>query len=64
KTTPAPAAYLAFPQLELVRLDQTYRRLDESRYAYAAPMFGYEGVLTVSLAGFVVDYPSLWRSAA
>ncbi|RUY08855.1 hypothetical protein EOA25_12945, partial [Mesorhizobium sp. M2A.F.Ca.ET.040.01.1.1] len=40
------------------------RRLDESRYAYAAPMFGYEAVLTVSLAGFVVDYPSLWRSAA
>ncbi|TIV95157.1 MAG: hypothetical protein E5V74_22385, partial [Mesorhizobium sp.] len=57
KTTHAPAAYLAFPQLELVRLDQTYRRLDESRYAYAASAFGYEAVLTVSSAGFVLDYP-------
>lgn len=64
KTTPAPAAYLAFPQLELVRLDQTYRRLDESRYAYAASAFGYEAVLTVSPVGFVLDYPGLWRSAA
>ncbi|TIR23242.1 MAG: hypothetical protein E5X34_14280 [Mesorhizobium sp.] len=64
KTTPAPAAYLAFPQLELARLDQTYRRLDESRYAYAASAFGYEAMLTVSSAGFVLDYPGLWRSAA
>lgn len=62
--TPAPAAYLAFPELRLTRLDQTYRRLDESRYAYAAPAFGYEATLTISPAGFVLDYPGLWTSAA
>jgi hypothetical protein len=62
--TPAPAAYLAFPELRLTRLDQTYRRLDENRYAYAAPAFGYEAILTVSSAGFVLDYPGLWQSAA
>jgi hypothetical protein len=62
--TPAPAAYLAFPELRLTRLDQTYKRLDENRYAYAAPAFGYEAVLTVSSAGFVLDYPGLWQSAA
>ena len=62
--TPAPAAYPAFPELKLMRLDQTYRRVDEQRYAYAAPMFGYDAVLEVSAAGFVVDYPGLWRSAA
>lgn len=61
--TPAPAAYLAFPELRLMRLDQTYQRLDEHRYAYAAPMFGYDAVLEVSAAGFVLDYPGLWRSA-
>ncbi|WP_363293489.1 putative glycolipid-binding domain-containing protein [Mesorhizobium sp.] len=55
--TPAPAAYLAFPQLEFVRLDQTYRRLDENRYAYTAPVFGYEAVLDVS----PID---LWTSVA
>jgi hypothetical protein len=62
--TPAPAAYLAFPELRLTRLDQTYRRLDENRYAYAAPAFGYKAILTVSPAGFVLDYPGLWQSAA
>lgn len=61
---PAPAAYLAFPEVRLSRLEQTYRRLDEARYAYAAPVFGYDAVLTVSPAGFVLDYPGLWRSAA
>jgi hypothetical protein len=34
------------------------------RYAYAAPMFGYDEVLDVSLYGFVVDYPGLWRAIA
>ncbi|MER9304627.1 putative glycolipid-binding domain-containing protein [Mesorhizobium sp. M0293] len=62
EATPAPAAYLTFPELKLVRLEQSYRRLDEVRYAYAAPMFGYDEVLEVSPHGFVVDYPGLWRA--
>ena len=61
---PAPAAYLAFPELRLTRLEQSYQRLDEGRYAYAAPMFGYNAVLVVSAAGFVVSYPGLWTSTA
>ncbi|TPI18865.1 putative glycolipid-binding domain-containing protein [Mesorhizobium sp. B4-1-1] len=61
---PAPAAYLAFPELRLERLDQTYRRLDDSRYAYAAPKFGYDQVLDVSPSGFIVDYPGLWKAIA
>ncbi|WP_348629846.1 MULTISPECIES: putative glycolipid-binding domain-containing protein [unclassified Mesorhizobium] len=64
EATPAPAAYLTFPELSLVRLDQTYRRLDTVRYAYAAPVFGYDETLNISPHGFVVDYPGLWRSAA
>ncbi|CCV11383.1 putative glycolipid-binding domain-containing protein [Mesorhizobium sp. STM 4661] len=62
--TPAPAAYLTFPELKLVRLEQTYRRLDEARYAYAAPLYDYNEVLEVSSLGFVVDYPGLWKEAA
>ncbi|TGQ70878.1 hypothetical protein EN829_000260 [Mesorhizobium sp. M00.F.Ca.ET.186.01.1.1] len=62
--TLAPAAYLTFPELALMRLEQTYRRLDTTRYAYTAAMFGYDEVLDVSPHGFVVDYPGLWRAAA
>ncbi|WP_189476037.1 hypothetical protein [Mesorhizobium sp. M2A.F.Ca.ET.043.05.1.1] len=45
-------------------LDQTYRRLDENRYAYSAPMFGYEAVLDVSPIDLVLDCPGLWTSVA
>ncbi|MGX5845941.1 putative glycolipid-binding domain-containing protein [Mesorhizobium sp. PL10] len=61
---PAPAAYLTFPEFRLTRLEQSYQRLDEGRYAYAAPMFGYEDILVVSPAGFVVTYPGLWTATA
>ena len=61
---PAPAAYLAFPELQLIRLDQTYRRLNETRYAYEGPMFGYAETLEVSPVGFVLDYPKLWKAVA
>jgi len=64
ETTPAPAAYLSFPTLEMVLLEQSYRRLDGTRYAYTAPMFGYDEILGVSPHGFVVDYPGLWTNVA
>lgn len=60
--TAVPAAYLAFPALRLERLDQSYRRLDASRYAYAAPRFDYEAVLEVAETGFVTSYPGLWEA--
>lgn len=60
--TEAPAAYLAFPEPELTRLDQTYRRLHERRYAYASPAYGYDQVLEVASSGFVLDYPRLWKA--
>ena len=64
ETTPAPAAYLTFPALEMVPLEQSYRRLDEVRYAYSASVYGYDAILDVSPHGFVVDYPGLWRAVA
>jgi hypothetical protein len=56
----APAVYLAFPELRLQVLEQTYRRIDETRYAYQG--LTYEGVLDVSPEGFVLNYPGLWTA--
>lgn len=60
--TQAPAAWLTFPEPRLTRLDQTYRRLDDTRIAYRGS--GYEGVLEVAPAGFVLHYPTLWKAVA
>ena len=62
QATPVPASYLPFPDPRLERLEQTYRRLDARRYAYAAPAYGYDDVLTVADCGFVLDYPGLWTA--
>lgn len=56
----ASAAWLTFPEPKLARLDQTYRRLDETRYGYRG--YGYEDTLDVSPAGFVLHYPRLWKA--
>ncbi|QDZ00946.1 putative glycolipid-binding domain-containing protein [Nitratireductor mangrovi] len=63
KERPAPAAYLAFPDLRLDRLEQHYRRSGEATYDYAAPVYDYAATLTVSPVGFVTDYPQLWSAA-
>lgn len=60
KNTPAPAAYLAFPELRLDRLDQTYRRTGENAFAYAAPVYDYAETLEAAPVGFVTNYPGLW----
>lgn len=59
--TPAPAAYLAFPELRLELLEQTYRRTSETEYAYRAPVFGYAEALEVPEIGFITSYPGLWE---
>jgi hypothetical protein len=59
--TDAPAAYLSFPELRLDRLEQTYKRIGKSHYAYAAPLYRYDEILEVSETGFVTDYPKLWH---
>jgi hypothetical protein len=59
--TPAPAAYLSFPELRLDLLEQTYRRTAETTYAYRAPIFSYIALLEVSESGFITRYPGLWE---
>jgi hypothetical protein len=54
------SAYLAFPELTLEPLRQTYRRTGEHTYAYESPQHGYAAELRVNAVSFVVDYPGLW----
>ena len=43
-------------------LSQTYRRLSETRYAYASPMHGYHAELEIDPFGVVLTYPDLWAA--
>jgi hypothetical protein len=57
----APAAYLAFPAMRLVKLPQRYRRTGPSEYEYEAPTVGYAGTLRVESTGAVSRYPGLFE---
>ncbi|HEY0238966.1 MAG TPA: putative glycolipid-binding domain-containing protein [Friedmanniella sp.] len=58
ETVRSPAAYVRAFDLAVVRLDQTYRRLDGERFAYTADG-GFSAVLTYDRSGLVVDYPGI-----
>lgn len=59
----APAAYVRAPDLDVVRLEQTYVRVDDeddrSRYDYASPAFDFSCRLVYAADGFVTDYPGI-----
>jgi uncharacterized protein len=55
------AAWIRFPQLEVVKAAQKYTRLDESTYRYASGTF--EAELTVDDEGLVMAYGP-WRRTA
>jgi hypothetical protein len=57
----AEAAWLDDEHWALRRLPQRYERRDESRYWYESPTAGYRGMLRVTKAGFVTEYPGLWK---
>ncbi len=56
------AAWLRFPSFELEPLSQIYTRLDEFSYRYSSAGGKFVRDLTVDDAGFVTDYPGLWRA--
>jgi hypothetical protein len=58
------AAWVRFPSIELERLEQKYRRLDETRYRYESGGGRYETELEVNEEGFVRQYPGLWEVEA
>jgi len=57
----APAAYLDFPRMRLVKLRQAYHRIGRRTYEYEAPTVGYAGTLHVSPSGAIVRYPGLFE---
>jgi hypothetical protein len=58
------AAWLRFPSLTLEPLDQTYSRLAADLYRYESAGGSFVADLRVNSAGFVVDYPGIWRAEA
>lgn len=58
------AAWVRFPELTVEVLEQTYTRTSEGTYAYESAGRSFRRELTVNDAGFVVEYPGLWRAAA
>jgi uncharacterized protein len=55
----APAAYVRVPDARVERLEQSYRRLDDTTYAYAAPDLDFQATLAYDPDGLVVTYPGL-----
>jgi uncharacterized protein len=60
----APAAYLQFPKMRLVKLPQSYLRIGQTEYKYEAPTVGYSGTLQVLPSGAVSKYPDLFELVA
>ena len=56
--TEAPAAYVRALDLSVVRLDQTYTRLDDHHYDYASHP-DFRAVLEYDAAGLIVNYPGI-----
>jgi hypothetical protein len=57
------AAWLRFPEFELDRLDQVYRRVDERTYRYESGGGEFVTQLTVNDFGLVIRYPEFWEEA-
>lgn len=60
----APAAYVRVPDARVERLAQTYRRLDETTYAYAAPDLEFRAELVYDERGLILDYPGIAERVA
>lgn len=56
------SAWLRFPSFEFEPLSQIYTRLDDFTYRYSSAGGKFVRDLTVDDAGFVTDYPGLWRA--
>jgi hypothetical protein len=56
------AAWLRFPTFKLEPLPQRYSRLSEHTYRYESAGGRFVADLNVNRAGFVVDYPGLWKA--
>lgn len=57
------AAFIAVPELTVTADPQRYTRLDERSYRYESRDSDFARDITIDDAGFVVDYPGLFRRA-
>jgi len=57
-----PVAWLDAWGGTLSRLEQRYSRRGETTYWYEAARFGYNAMLEVDAAGFILRYPGLWEA--
>ncbi len=55
------AAYISFPDLEVVADPQRYTRLDEDVYLWESLDTDDEAEITVDVRGFVLEYPGLFE---
>ena len=55
------AAWLRFPGFTLESLEQVYRRTGANSYRYESAGSSFVANLTVNEAGFVVNYPGIWK---
>jgi uncharacterized protein len=62
ETRPVAAAWIRFPSLAVVRLDQSYERVGEDRYRYRAGRFSAD--LEVDDDGLVRRYATSWQAVA
>ena len=60
---PVAAAWVRFPSLEIGPLQQSYKRLDQTRYWYESAT-GFTAEIRVDAAAVVFDYPGIWTRVA
>jgi len=63
ESLPVTAAWVRFPSLEIATLQQTYKRLDETRYLYESAT-GCTAQIRVDASSVVFDYPGVWTRVA
>lgn len=58
------AIWVRFPQLELQRVEQSYRRLDAHRYRYQSHGGDFSAELVTDADGLVESFPRRWEVVA
>jgi hypothetical protein len=62
QSQPVTAAWVRFPSLEIAPLQQTYKRLDDTRYWYESA--GFTAEIRIDACSVVFDYPGVWTRVA
>ncbi len=58
------AAWVRFPDLALIPLEQEYRRLSDRRYRYTSRGGAFTAEIDVDEHGLVVNYGDFWKRVA